>query len=325
MCLCALAFAASASAADDKVRVDLLSSPFGTGVYVISSAFETIVNKNDLPFTINHSESPGQAYNITKLTKDKNARANTVCLAGSSINWLAEQGKMPFKEKQEKMRPIATQNLGTVWLATQDKGLTSLESLDGKRIGMGRVPQALWGYIPKAVLEKGMPEDFVKSLKLQPVGSSEAATAFLNKQIDACVLGGYIGPENGAFEPSPQTVEVFAAGRDLNHIPWPKEAVEKTAAVDVPVIPYVLPPNSIPGVDKELPVVVDVQTFCVHEDFPEELAYQVTKALIDHVDEFAQYHALGKLMTKESLVYGIDPEEMHPGALRAYKEAGILK
>ena len=100
--------------------------------------------------------------------------------------------------------------------------------------------------------------------------------------------------------------------------------MEKTARKDVPLIPYELPANTVKGMDKPTWVFTDTSTFCVHDAFPEDLAYQVTKAIIDHVDEFAQYHALGKLMNRKDLVFGIKPANMHPGALRAYKEAGIL-
>lgn len=320
---CVLILASGAKAAE-KTRVDIISTPFGTASYVIGSAFETIVNKNDYSFTINHTETPGQAFNITKLNKDKNARKNTICVAGGAINWLAKRGETPFKQKMESMRPIATYNIGAIWLVTQKKELGNIEALRGKGIALGRLPQVLWGYEPKALLEHGYPEDFAKSLKLQLVGTKDAATAFLNNQVDVCAIGGYLSPDNALFEPSPQTVEILASGRTLYHIDWGKEPIEKTAKVDVPMIPFQLAAGTVAGMDKPIWVFTDVQTFCVHSEFPEELAYQVTKAFIDHVSDFAQYHALGKLMTRKGLVFGIDPKEMHPGALRAYKEAGLL-
>jgi TRAP-type uncharacterized transport system substrate-binding protein len=45
--------------------------------------------------------------------------------------------------------------------------------------------------------------------------------------------------------------------------------------------------------------------------------------IIENVGMFKEYHALGKLMSRESLAYGVDPSKIHPGALRAYKEAGL--
>ncbi len=47
--------------------------------------------------------------------------------------------------------------------------------------------------------------------------------------------------------------------------------------------------------------------------------------IIKNVNGFKEYHALGKLMSKKSLVYGWESKDIHPGALKAYKEAGIIK
>ena len=47
--------------------------------------------------------------------------------------------------------------------------------------------------------------------------------------------------------------------------------------------------------------------------------------LIANVGEFAEFHALGGLMSAESLAYGWTAENIHPGALRAYREAGIIQ
>lgn len=69
----------------------------------------------------------------------------------------------------------------------------------------------------------------------------------------------------------------------------------------------------------------DPIAWCAYPEFDEALAYQVAKLIIDNVNKFQDYHALGKLMSKQSLVYGWDAKNIHPGALRAYKEAGIIK
>lgn len=309
----------------ENPRVILLSTPFGTGSYALGSAFEAIVNKYDLPFIMTHTETPGQAYNIQKINLDKEARKNTICMAGPATNWLAEHGQMPFKEKLEGLYLIGTFNVVALWLATNDKDIQSIQDLSGKRIALGRVPQIVWGYEPGMVLRKGYSEEFYKSLKIQFVGTSEASNALLNGQVDACVLGGYIDPDSGKFEASPQTVEVLTAGRSLKHLDWTKEAVEKAIADDVPLIPYQFPAGTVEGMDRPIWSFTDPSSFVAHADFPEELAYQLTKTLIERYAEFASFHALGKLMTAKGLVYGWSVDRIHPGSLRAFREAGLVE
>jgi TRAP transporter TAXI family solute receptor len=309
----------------EKPKVILLSTPFGTGSYALGSAFEAIINKYDLPLTMTHTETPGQAFNIQKLNQDKAARKNSICMAGPATNWLAEQGKTPFKEKLEGLYLIGTFNVASLWLATNDKNIKSIKDLSGKRIALGRVPQIVWGYEPDVILRKGYGDEFYKSLKIQFVGTSEAANALLNGQVDACVLGGYVNPDSGKFAASPQTVEVISAGRALIHLDWTKEAVEKAIADDVPLIPYQLPAGTVAGMDKPIWSFTDPSSFVAHAELPEELAYQLTKTLIERYAEFASFHALGKLMTAKGLAFGWPVERIHPGSRRAFREAGIIK
>ena len=52
---------------------------------------------------------------------------------------------------------------------------------------------------------------------------------------------------------------------------------------------------------------------------------EVTKMIIENVKKFADYHAVGKLMSPKGLPFGWDRDAIHKGALKAYKEANILK
>lgn len=318
-----LAAAASATAAE-KANINLLSTPFGTGSYVLGTAMESIINKGDYPFKLAHAETPGQAFNLNKLFNDVEARKNTVATASLGINWLAAHGKKPFAAKVTPLKLIGSYGYCVTWLVTTDPSIKSIADLKGKRLAMGRIPQVIWGYEPDALLKFGYDDEFYKSLKIQYVGTTEAATALVNGQVDAATIGGYVDPVKGAFSPAPQTVEVGASGRNLVHLDWTKAAVENTSAKDITLIPYQVPAGSVENQTQPLWTGADMHGLYAHPDFPEELAYVLAKAMIDNVEAFAQYHAMGALMSREGLVKGCPVEDIHPGALRAYKEAGIL-
>ena len=98
--------AALPARAAEKTVIHLLSTPFGTGSYVLGTALESIVNQGNYPLSIAHAETPGQAYNVNKLNADAAARQNTVVTASQGINWLAEQGKKPFPAKRTPLKLI---------------------------------------------------------------------------------------------------------------------------------------------------------------------------------------------------------------------------
>lgn len=316
--------AALPARAAEKTVIHLLSTPFGTGSYVLGTALESIVNQGNYPLSIAHAETPGQAYNVNKLNADAAARQNTVMTASQGINWLAEQGKKPFPAKRTPLKLIGIYTYTATWLVTGDKDIKSVADLRGKRIAMGRIPQVIWGYEPDALLRNGYDDDFYKSLKIQFVGTSEAATALVNGQVDAATIGGYMDPVSGKFSPAPQTVEVLASGRELTHLDWTKDAVEKTAAKDIRLFPIQVPAKAVDGLEAPLWIGADLHGLFAHPDFPEEYAYILAKAMIENIEAFGKYHALGGLMSRAGLVKGFSPENIHPGALRAYQEAGIL-
>lgn len=319
-----LAFAHTALAVE---QLNIISTPFGTSTYVIGSAIEAIVNKNpQYGLKVNHTETPGQIFNLRKLNADKNAARDTICAFSKSTNWLAREGKKPFKRKGRTLLLIANCNVFSGWLVSEDPELTTIESLAGKDIALGRIAQTVWGFVPSQLLRYGYDKDMTKEATIQSVGTKPAATALLDRQVDAAIIGGYFNPINMRFSPAPQTVEVMAAGRDLHPIPWGKAAVEKTDAImQTGYLPMLIPAGTIEGMNKDIWSFTDNIAFGAMSDMPEELAYTITKAIIEHVDEFGDYHNLGKLMSADALVYGWPESQIHPGALRAYKEAGILK
>lgn len=56
----------------------------------------------------------------------------------------------------------------------------------------------------------------------------------------------------------------------------------------------------------------------------DDVVYQVTKTILDNFDKFKELHPAYKTITKESLLDGLSVPQ-HPGAIRAFKEAGLLK
>ncbi|MGE4421655.1 MAG: TAXI family TRAP transporter solute-binding subunit [Pseudodesulfovibrio sp.] len=322
--LLTLAFAQAALAVE---QLNIISTPFGTSTYVIGSAIEAIVNQNpQYGLKVNHTETPGQIFNLRKLNADKDAARNTICAFSKSTNWLAREGRKPFKQKGKTLMLIANCNVFSGWLVSEDPELTTVESLAGKSIALGRIAQTVWGFVPSQLLKYGYDENLTEKASIQFVGTKPAATALLDRQVDAAIIGGYFNPINKMFSPAPQTVEVMAAGRKLHHIPWGKAAVEKTDSImKTGYLPMLIPAGTIDGMDEDIWSFTDNIAFGAMPDMPEELAYTITKAIIEHVDEFREYHNLGKLMSAEALVYGWPVSQIHPGALRAYKEAGILK
>ena len=311
----------SSSQAGEKKSLNLISGPFATGSYALSTALETISKDSDIGISINHTETPGLVYNRRKMEKSPELKKNTIHSYTKGINWLAMEGKPPFKKKYSSVKAIANYNLGTVWLASFNKDIRSISDLKGKKVAIGRGTQILWAIEPMWLIEKQL--NMKKDIDIQFVGTKPAMTALLDGMVDAAIVGGYINPE-GKIVASPQTMELVASGKKLYNISWGKETVQGIIDKGYPVAPISIPAKAIDGLDKQIDSFCDPIAWVAYPELSEDTAYKVTKLIIENVDQFIKYHALGELMTPKSLVYGWAEDMIHPGALKAYKEAGIL-
>lgn len=309
--------------AAEPATVNLLTGPFATGSYVLGSALEQISKDTKAPVRVNATETPGLVYNARKVEGDVPMRRNTMFAFTSGIDYLASNGFKPFTKKYPHAKLIANYNLGSVWLASFDPKLKSAADLAGKTIALGRPPQILWTIEPDLIIKEGW--GMQDKMKIERLGTKEAAQALLDGNVNAAIVGGYADPVNGGFAPSPQTVTLLGSGKRLYYIPWGKDAVAKTIANGVSIQPLTIPAKAVAGLEQPMDSFADAVAWVVYPGFDENLSYEITKMIIANVQKFRDYHALGKLMSARSLVYGWDPKDIDPGALRAYREAGILK
>lgn len=303
--------------------IDLISAPFGTGSYVIGSAVESLA-ASDPSIEISHSESPGFAYNIQLVDRRPEVRENTVIGSGRGIIGLARAGEGPFEKQHElPVQLLGNYLLVAAWLATLDPEIQSVEDLAGKSIALGREPQVNWTIQPEALLRRGLgySDD---QLDIQYLGPNEAKDALLDGTVDAAVVGGYFNPGTSDLALSPQTSELLASGRDVRFLSWGEVAVQKAIDSGLLVTPYTIEAGAADGIAEALQVFSDNAAFVVMPEFPEEAAYAFAKLLVENTAKFGEYSAVGKLISPESLVYGWDREDIAPGALRAYQEAGVL-
>ncbi len=314
--------AAPTLAAD--TQVSLITAPFGTGSYLMGSALEEIAKKKGGALRITSTESPGFIFNIKKLDKEPALKTSMIVGAGAGVAGLAVVGDKPFDKKYPPLKLIANYNLGAYWLATLDSKIKSVADLAGRTVALGRAAQINWAVQPEAILRHGygLGKDKVK---LEYVGTKEAVDALLNGTVDAAIVGGYFDPLSKKVELSPQTAEFVASGRQITFLGWSDEAIAKTASQGMKVFSFTVPANAIAGLAAPMVASSDTTSWMVAPEFPDDLAYAATKLVIDNLAQFGEYHAIGKLMSAEGLLYGWDASDIHPGALRAYREAGILK
>ena len=103
-----------------------------------------------------------------------------------------------------------------------------------------------------------------------------------------------------------------------------KEVYEKYSK-DYPFLgSNVIPAGLYTGVDEDVFTVASPALLSVRKDISEEVVYEVTKAIFEHLDILAETHTQGKNIKLETALNGMSIP-LHPGAEKYYKEVGLLK
>ena len=134
-------------------------------------------------------------------------------------------------------------------------------------------------------------------------------------QLDAIV---WVGPGESWF------FTEIAQNVDLVWLPVDEKIMDDVAKK------HGLGKGTIPGslfkgmVGKDIPTVTECNELTVRADLDEETVYRLTKAFIENLDDIRKGCATWADCTPEKAAKDTGAP-MHPGAVRYYKEAGLLK
>lgn len=318
------------TATAEERKVSILVSPAGSGPYAAFSVLQTRANENHPWLRPIAVETPGFTYNVTYLAKNPKLWKDTVIGSGSVLEWAAKVGMKPFY--QEPLKVIGDYRIigvigvtGILWVTTH-KDITKIEDFPGKRIATGLLTQNEWGMYPRMILDGlGMTS---KLKALNPLGTSPNVEALLDGRADIATLVGFSSDGlKTTITPGPFKL-LEASNRDWHYISVPPATVEaynKKTGASFHVRKY--PPNTLPNQPKEVTTYGNFLLMTAHKSFPDDLAYELAKLWMKMGPIVAKYNAMGKIWTKESISAAarLTPEAVHPGAMRAYKEAGLAK
>lgn len=90
--------------------------------------------------------------------------------------------------------------------------------------------------------------------------------------------------------------------------------------------PKVMPASSWNGQGRDLNTMVNSSAYVVRKDLPEEVVYAMTKAIVENKPELVkQVPAMEQYIPEMSADPTLNGLPLHPGALKYYKEAGLIK
>jgi TRAP transporter TAXI family solute receptor len=314
--------ATTAQAQQQKIRVKAFLSTFGASAYHIGFAMGELMKKEHPWLQIAPSETPGGIYNVKAFIKNPGLWDDTIIISTYLNNALARKGN-PIFEGKINLKGLFNYTAVAIHLVTMNRKIKTPADLKGKRIGLGLKGQITWGFIVAGILEHGYGITEANS-RLEYLGPGAAKTALLDGRVDAAVTGMYMNPYKKLYTPAPHLLELASGPRSIYHLSWGKQELLKAGkALGFPIVMETVPAGALKTLKEDVNMFLEFTNFVCKDIFPEEYAYEIVKFAIQHGNKFAEYHAIGKMISPKLMPYGFTKMSLHPGALRAYEEAGI--
>lgn len=216
-----------------------------------------------------------------------------------------------FKAKLGKLRTIAAIYPNHIQLvASADSGIKTLADLKGRSLSVG-APKSGTELNSRAILAAaGMSYKDLGKVEYLPF--AESVDLMKNRQLDATLQSAGLGVAS---------LRDLSASSPITVVAIPKEAVDK---IGPPFVAVTIPANTYTGQDKDVPTAAVVNYLVTSSAVSDDLAYQMTKSIFESLPELANAHVAGKDIKLETAASG-SPVPLHPGAIRYYKEKGVLK
>lgn len=199
-------------------------------------------------------------------------------------------------------------------VARADSGIKTFQDLKGKRVNVTDPGSGTRATIEVVMAKYGWT---MADLKLaSELKAAEQASAMCDNKVDAIVY--VVGHPNGSIQEATtacDAVVVSVAGKEIDELiadnPYYRSAV--------------IPGGMYRGSD------TDTQTFGVGATFvssakvPADTIYQVVKAVFENFDDFQKLHPAFANLKKEEMVKDGLSAPLHDGAIKYYKEVGLIK
>jgi len=235
-----------------------------------------------------------------------------LALIENTAAYYAEQGSQMFtKDPVKDIRGIAALYPEIVQIVTlKEYGITGLSDLKGKAVGIGAPGSSTAVHILAIFKAAGLDE---ANVDIQYLDFAECAEALKSGTIHAgCVVAGV----------PTSAIKDIASVKEVTIVNVPDEIYSQLSSKYSFYVPVSIPAGTYTGVDEDTVTIAVQAMLATRADIPEDLVYEITKAIFEHTDVIITAHERGKDITLDTALDGMSIP-LHPGARRYFEERGL--
>ena len=222
-------------------------------------------------------------------------------------NGVADAG---FKTKQDKLRTIGAIYPNYIQIvASAESGIKTLADLKGKRLSVG-APRSGTELNARAILNAaGIKYEDLGKIEYLPF--AESVELIKNRQLDATLQSAGLG-----------VASIRDLSRSVNIV-----VVEIPAAVIAkigpPFVATTIPAKTYDNQNTDVATAAVINYLVTSSDVSEDLVYQMTKLTYESLDQLVAAHSAAKMIKLDKSTI-TSPVPLHPGAIKYFKEKGLM-
>jgi TRAP transporter TAXI family solute receptor len=309
----ALACGASDPGRPATQRLSIATGGTGGVYYPYGGAIASIISAN-LPHVQATAEVTAASVDNLKLIRDRQADlaftlADTMAEAAKGQGPFAQGGAVP-------VRALAVLYHNFTQIVVRDNpGIVRVADLKGKVVSVGAAGSGTEILANRLLAAAGL--DAARDIVRQSLGVSQSVDQIKDGKIDAFFWSGGV--------PTAALLDLANTPGVRWHLLPSDDLIPalKVHGADL-YAPLTIPKDAYAGMPADVAVVGVANILAVHEQMPEQLAYDITRLLFEKQAQLAQTHPEAARLSLATATIGA-PAPFHAGAMRFYREKGAWK
>lgn len=283
-----------------------------TGVYYpLGGALANIITNKVPGYNCTAESTGGAVENAMLIYRNK----IDIGFVDASSAYNAQNKLGVFKNESVKnLRGVVSIYPEAVQIVTLDAKIRSIPDLKGKRVAVGS-PGSATEVMARDIL--GLYGLTYDDIQQDFLGFGDASSGLKDKTIDAAFIWAGV-PTSGIMELGTQ--------HKVNMINFNDEMIAKLKVSHPFCVPMKITKKHYGAlVVDEVKTIAIPATLQCRAELPEEFVYNFLTALFNNLDLLAGAHTRGGDLSLSTVLDGMGKIELHPGAVRFYREKGIIK
>jgi TRAP transporter TAXI family solute receptor len=325
LCVLVFEFAIAGNAANPSKAQRLVylgSASVGSTAYLSSSGLATVISNNSDYIQVNCQATSGSNENYAAML----AGDMDMMLSDAGLAYRLGHAEIPkdspanqiyeFDANPDIRYFVSGFSTLTSYIVHANSDIKTIQDIlkPGVRIGFPTPGSVSYSYNKAFIEVLGYN---LNDLNIYYAERGELVDSFKDGNIDVIVsvIGDVSAPNSVIHE--------LSLSSDVRLISLDDETLALFNSICPVYLKHTMPVGWMRGVDSEVACIVVGAAFCISKDMPDDLVYDMCKALFENLDELYQIgDGFKYFFTKEAAAANV-PCPIHPGALKYYEENGF--